>query len=100
VSFGPSNEAVYVANRDKNTVAEFSFSAGTLTALSTSTIATGSVPIAVLMDSSSSNLLVLNNGGSPAINIYTFSSTTTGELVSTGSLSSTGTDPVAMAVTH
>ena len=100
VAFGPSNEAVYVTNRNENTVAEFTFSAGTLTALSTSTIATGSVPIAVLMDSSSTNLLVLNNGGSPAINIYTFSSTTTGELVSAGSLSSTGTDPVAMAVTH
>jgi 6-phosphogluconolactonase (cycloisomerase 2 family) len=92
---------VYVANRtvsgsSTGNIAGFSFtSTGTvysLTALS-STAATGTAPVGLAQDSTGKYVLVVDSGGNPDLEAYTFDATTSGKLDSALS-SSTGTDPV------
>lgn len=92
---------VYVANRtvsgsSTGTIAGFSVttsgSTTTLTALS-SPATTGVNPVAMIQDSTGNYLLVVDLGGSPDLQGYTFDSTTAGKLDSSIT-SATGTDPV------
>jgi len=92
---------VYVANRtvsgsSTGNIAGFSVttsgSTSTLTALSTSASA-GITPLGLTQESTGTYLLVVNSGGSPDLEAYTFDSTTAGKLDSSLS-SATGTDPV------
>jgi 6-phosphogluconolactonase (cycloisomerase 2 family) len=63
-----------------------------LTALS-STASTGASPAGLAEDSTGAVVLLVNSGGSPDLDAYTFDTTTAGKLDSVLS-SSTGTDPV------
>ena len=92
---------VYVANETASngstgSLAEFAVTAtGTaysLTVLS-STASTGSSPAGLAEDSSGSVVLLVNSGGSPDLDVYTFDSTTAGKLDSAFT-AATGTDPV------
>lgn len=92
---------VFVANRTVSgsttgDIASYSFtSTGTtysLTALST-TAAAGTTPVALAEDSLGNYVLVVNSGGNPDLEAYTFDSTTGGKLDS-AITSATGTDPV------
>ncbi len=92
---------VYVANRtvsgsSTGNIAGFSVttsgSTSTLTALS-SVASAGITPIGLVQDNTGNYLLVVNSGGSPDLEAYTFDSTTAGKLDSAVS-TVTGTDPV------
>lgn len=92
---------VYVANRtvsgsSTGNIAGFSVttsgSSPTLTALSTVASA-GIAPLGLVQESTGNYLLVVNSGGSPDLEAYTFDSGTAGKLDSALS-SATGTDPV------
>ena len=96
-----SGDYVYVANKavsgsSTGNITGFSFtSTGTvysLTALS-STASAGTSPIGLAEDSQGTFVLVVDSGGSPDLEAYTFDSTTAGKLDS-ALTSSTGTDPV------
>jgi hypothetical protein len=92
---------VYVANRTVSggttgNISGFSFTSTgtvyTLTALS-STAATGTTPVGLAQDSTGAYVLVVDSGGNPDLEAYTFDATTAGKLDSTFT-TSTGTDPV------
>jgi 6-phosphogluconolactonase (cycloisomerase 2 family) len=92
---------VYVANNTVNNsttgrVSGFALNtSGTnysLTALS-STAAAGIAPAGLAEDSTGSVVLLVNSGGSPDLNVYTFDTTTPGKLDS-ALTAATGTDPV------
>lgn len=93
----------YVANRTANTVSAFTVSsAGALTPVSGSPFATGTTPVALVEDNTKTYLAVVNEGGSPDLQVYTFSATTPGALVPFKT-ATTGTDPteaIALAATH
>ncbi len=96
-----SGNYVYVANRtvsgsSTGNIAGFavttSGSTPTLTALS-STVSAGITPLGLVQESTGNYLLVVNSGGSPDLQAFTFDSTTAGKLDS-ALTSATGTDPV------
>lgn len=96
-----SGNIVYIANRNVSgsstgNITGFTIaSSGTtysLTPLST-TASTGTAPVDMAVESTGTYLLVVNSGGGPDLNAYTFDSTTIGKLDS-ALTSSTGTDPV------
>jgi hypothetical protein len=96
-----SGSYVYVANRtvsgsSTGTIAGFAVtttgSTPSLTALS-SPATTGITPLGLAQDSTGVYLLVVNSGGSPDLQGFTFDSTTAGKLDS-AITSATGTDPV------
>lgn len=98
-----SGAYVYVANRTVSGTADGSIAgfavttSGTtvgLTALST-TAAAGVNPVDMAADSTKTYLLVVNFGGGPDLQAYTFDATTAGKLDPSASASgATGTDPV------
>jgi 6-phosphogluconolactonase len=94
---------VYVANQLDSTISEYSIgSTGAVAALSPATVTTESAARALAVDRSGDYLLAIANGGSPDLSMYSYSTTTAGELVFSTSIA-TGTDPtypVAVAVTH
>lgn len=92
---------VYVANRtvsgsSTGNIAGFAVTTSgttpTLTPLS-STVSAGILPLGMTQDSTGNYLLVVNSGGSPDLQAFTFDSTTAGKLDS-ALTSATGTDPV------
>ena len=94
-----SGNYVYVANRtvsgsSTGNIVGFSVnSTGTnLTALSTS-VSVGITPLSLTQDSSGNYMLVVNSGGSPDLQAFTFDTSTAGKLDS-ALTSATGTDPV------
>lgn len=88
---------VYSADKTGNAIFEYSLSGGgTLTQIGS--ISEGLTPFALAVDNSGDYLLSLNLGGSPDLEDYTFG--TSGVLAADQSLASTGTSPLAMAVTH
>jgi 6-phosphogluconolactonase (cycloisomerase 2 family) len=96
----PTGTYVYAANKavsgqTTSLVDAYSIQATTsvysLTSLGT--IATGTTPSGIAEDSTKTYLLVVNSGGSPDLNAYTFDTTTPGMLVSFVT-ATTGTDPV------
>lgn len=97
----PSNTFVYVANRTANVISGYTLgTGGTLTPLSTSPFATGSAPNQMSLDSTGKYLFVIDSGGSPDLQVFSFDSTTAGKLDSVTSVAS-GTDPtgaVALSV--
>jgi 6-phosphogluconolactonase (cycloisomerase 2 family) len=97
LAFNSGSTDLYVANKGSSTVSEFSFSSGVLTLLTSTPASTASTPVAVAADSSGDYLLALSSGGTPNLTVFSFSS---GVLESASTLSSTGTGPIAMAVTH
>jgi 6-phosphogluconolactonase len=73
---------------------------GTLTPLSSSPFATGSAPNAMSLDPTGKYLFVVNSGGSPDMQVFSFDATTLGKLDLVTSVA-TGTDPtgaVALSV--
>ncbi len=95
---------VYVANRtisgsSSGSIAGFSFtstgSVYSLTALA-SPAATGATPVGLAEDSQNNYLLVVDSGGGPDLEAYTFDTTTAGKLDSAVT-SATGIDPVDAA---
>jgi 6-phosphogluconolactonase (cycloisomerase 2 family) len=96
-----AGEYVYVANRTVSgnitgNIAGFAVTtSGTtysLTALS-STASAGITPVSMAQDSTGNYMLVVNSGGNPDLQAFTFDSTTAGKL-DTAITSATGTDPV------
>ncbi len=90
-----------VSNSSTGSLAGFAVTAtGTaysLTALS-SAASTGASPAGLAEDSSGSVVLLVNSGGSPDLDVYTFDTTTAGKLDS-ALTAATGTDPVgALAI--
>jgi hypothetical protein len=92
---------VYVANRtvsgsSTGSIAGFvvttSGTTSTLTALN-STVSAGINPVGLTQESTGNYLLVVNFGGSPDLEAYSFDSTTAGKLDS-ALTSATGSDPV------
>jgi 6-phosphogluconolactonase (cycloisomerase 2 family) len=62
------------------------------------TVSAGNTPAALAEDSTGSVVLLVNSGGSPDLNVYTFDTTTLGKL-NPALTSATGTDPVgALAI--
>lgn len=99
---------VYVANKIDNTTGTISgFSIGNNgapTALSPATFSSGlgSTPVALAVDNSKNYLLAISSGGKPDLTMYSYDSTTPGNLDFSTS-GTTGTQPagaVAIATTH
>ena len=89
----PTNSYVYVANRNSNNITGYTLAVnGALTVLPNSPFSAGSQPVAMSLDSTGTYLLVINNGGSPDLQVFGFDATTGGKLDSVTS-TSTGTDP-------
>jgi 6-phosphogluconolactonase (cycloisomerase 2 family) len=103
VVLNAAGTGVYVANRGStsspgDTITEFSTTTGGgLTLLGT--IASGLVPIGLAVDNSGDYLLAAANGGSSDLTMYSYDSTTAGQLDSSAA-TATGTGPVAIAATH
>jgi 6-phosphogluconolactonase (cycloisomerase 2 family) len=90
-----------VSNSSTGNIAGFAISASSnaysLTSLS-GTTAAGTTPADLAEDSTGSVVLLVNSGGSPDLDVYTFDTTTLGKLDSALTFS-TGTDPVgALAI--
>ena len=108
VSILPSSSGAYVyvanatvSNSSTGNVAEFSVTASAtaylLSPLS-STASTGTTPADLAEDSTGSVILLVNSGGSPDLDVYTFDTTTPGKLDAAFTFA-TGTDPVgALAI--
>jgi len=94
---------VYVANQLDSTISGYSISSGgAVAALSPATYTTISAARMLAVDQSGDYLLAVANGGSPDLSMYSYSSTTAGELVFSTSIA-TGSDPtypVAIAATN
>ena len=96
---------IYVANRSDGTASEFSIASnGVPTALSPATYSSGlgTFPVGLAVDKSGNYLLAIANGGSPDLSLYSYDTTTTGQLKFASSVAS-GIDPagaVGMATTH
>lgn len=89
----PTNTYVYVANRTSNNITGYSLAtSGALKALSSSPFTTGATPVAMALDSTGTYLFVINNGGSPDLQVFSFDATVGGKLDSV-TTASTGTDP-------
>lgn len=103
----PTSSYVYVANRAVsgstagNITAYPVSSSGTNYGLGTviNTIAAGSGTLGLAEDSTNTYVLAMNKNGSPAVNAYTFDSTTAGKLDSYAAIDITGSSvtPVAIA---
>jgi 6-phosphogluconolactonase (cycloisomerase 2 family) len=97
----PTNTYVYVAYSTSNDIVGYTLgTGGTLTELSSSPFSTGSQPTAMSLDSTGKYLFVVNSGGSPDMQVFSFNATTAGKLDSVTSVA-TGTDPtgaVALSV--
>ena len=93
----------YVANQVDSTISGYSIAtSGTVAVLSPATYTSVAAPRALAIDNSGDYLLAIASGGNPDLSMYSYSSTTAGELVFATS-TSTGTDPagaVAIAGTH
>jgi 6-phosphogluconolactonase (cycloisomerase 2 family) len=90
-----------VSNSSTGSVAEFALTvsgtAYSLTALS-STASTGTSPAGLAEDSTGSVVLLVNSGGGPDLDVYSFDATTPGKL-DPALTAATGTDPVgALAI--
>jgi 6-phosphogluconolactonase (cycloisomerase 2 family) len=90
-----------VSNSSTGSIAEFALTvsgtAYSLTALS-STASTGVTPAALAEDSTGSVVLLVNSGGGPDLDVYSFDTTTPGKL-DPALTAATGTDPVgALAI--
>ncbi len=89
----PTNSYVYVANKSSTNISGYTLASnGTLTALSSSPFTTGTSPVAMSLDSTGKYLLVICNGGSPDLQVFSFDTTTAGKLDSLAT-ATTGTDP-------
>jgi len=93
----------YVANQVDSTISGYSIAtSGTVAVLSPATYTSVAAPRALAIDNSGDYLLAIASGGNPDLSMYSYSSTTAGELVFATS-TATGTDPagaVAIAGTH
>jgi 6-phosphogluconolactonase len=90
---------VYVADRTKAEISQFSLATGKLTAIGTP-IATGSLPVQMVEDNSKTYVAVVCTGGDPDMELYTIG--TTGALTKF-TTATTGTDPTeasSLAATH
>ena len=93
----PTGAYVYVTNKQANANGIYGFNlnatSGQLTAITGSPFSSvGALPIAMAIDSSKKYLAVVNNGGNPDLQMFSFSTTTPGALVA-GASATTGTDP-------
>jgi 6-phosphogluconolactonase len=89
----PTNTYVYVANSTANVITGYTLAAsGALTPLSSSPFTTGTAPVSMSLDSTGKYLLVICNGGSPDLQVFSFDATTGGKLDSV-TTTATGTDP-------
>jgi 6-phosphogluconolactonase (cycloisomerase 2 family) len=97
---------LYAANQSKNSISGYSIAsgtiAGTLTALSTSpyTSQVGSEPTSLAVDNSGKYLLAMSLDGGPYLTMFSYDSTTAGQLDSLTTTSTGITSPMAMATTH
>ncbi len=96
-----SGAYVYVANATASSSSTGSVSGFAVTATGTTyalsalagTVSTGTTPAGLAEDSTGTVVLLVNSGGNPDLNVYSFDATTPGKLDAALSLS-TGTDPV------
>ncbi|MGH9615681.1 MAG: lactonase family protein [Acidobacteriaceae bacterium] len=89
----PTNAYVYVSYKGSNAIVGYTLgSGGALTPFSSSPITTGSLPVAMSLDSTGKYLLVASSGGSPDLEVFSFDATVAGKLDTVVSLA-TGTDP-------
>jgi 6-phosphogluconolactonase (cycloisomerase 2 family) len=104
VAMNNAGTYVYVANQVGGTISGYSVASnGALTALSSSPYASqlGSSPWALAVDNSKDYLLAASYGGNPDLTMYSFDTTTPGQLdFSASYVGSTSANPVAIAATH
>ena len=92
----------YTANRSDGTVSGFAVQTGTLTPLSGSPYAAGTLATALARDNSGKYLIAASFGGSSDLTMYSFDTSTGGKLDKVATAAS-GTDPagtIALAATH
>ncbi len=96
-----TNAYVYVANQTANVITGYTLAAsGALTPLSSSPFTTGGGPTAMSLDSTGKYLLVISNGGSPDLQVFSFDATTAGKLdsVATAATGTSAAGAIALAV--
>lgn len=89
----PTNTYVYVSYKGSQEIVGYTLATGgTLTPFSSSPITTGSLPVAMSLDSTGKYLFAISSGGGPDLQVFSFDTTTPGQLdlVTSGA---TGTDP-------
>ena len=92
----------YTANRGDGTVSGFTVQSGTLTPLSGSPYAAGTLATALARDNSGKYLVAASFGGGSDLTMYSFDTSTAGKLDMVATAAS-GTDPagaIALAATH
>jgi 6-phosphogluconolactonase (cycloisomerase 2 family) len=99
VSFSKTGTYVYSGDYTDGQLDGFTDSVGQLTATPGTPYNTGNEPVALAYDNSSSYIVAVCQGGSPAVEILGFDANYPGRLYAVSS-SAAGTTPTALAVTH
>jgi 6-phosphogluconolactonase len=103
VTIDSTGKYVYAGNRTDGTISGFTIgTGGVLTALAGSPFASGAGVTSLARDNSGNYVLAASAGGSPDLELYSFSTATAGALVSAAT-AATGTDPtspVMVVATH
>lgn len=101
VALNHAGTDIYVGNLASNSISGFSTTASgsTLTALTNSPYSLSAAAVGLAADRSGDYLLAIANTGNPNLTMFSYDATTTGQLDEAAS-TATGTNPVAIAVTH
>lgn len=107
IGFDSTGGFAYVLNAgtgtNSNSVSAFSISnGGVLTAVAGQPFAAGTSPVAITLDQSKKYMAVVNGGGNPDLQLYSFDTTVPGKLVpgAKASTDSTPANAVSLAGTH
>jgi 6-phosphogluconolactonase (cycloisomerase 2 family) len=95
----PTGKYVYVASWQTGSagaITGYSVATSALTQIGTGTVATGTEPVALAEDSTSTFVLAVNNQGTIPLDAYTFDSTTAGQLDPASITGSTASNPIAI----
>jgi 6-phosphogluconolactonase (cycloisomerase 2 family) len=90
---------VYVADRTKGQISQWSFASGTLTAIGTA-VTTGSLPVEMVEDNSKTYVAVVCTGGDPDVELYTIGSTGTLTKFTTATTGSGSNEATSLSATH
>jgi 6-phosphogluconolactonase (cycloisomerase 2 family) len=99
ISFNKTGTYLYSGDYTDGVIYGFTALTGQLTTTPNSPYTTGDQPIALAYDNSSSYMLAVCLGGSPAVDMFGFDVTNAGRLYAVSS-GTAGTTPLALAVTH
>jgi 6-phosphogluconolactonase len=99
IAFNKSGTYLYAGDYTDGTLYGFTAATGQLTPTPGSPYTTGDDPAAIAYDDTSTYMVTVNTGGSPAVQLFGFDSTNAGKLYAVAS-GTAGTDPIAVALTH